>query len=214
MKSDFAAQARQLSNLGHMAEGALFAALGLLALLQALGFISNALLALTPLLMIAAGITIPVILFGHSHKGQDAGMHRRVVLNDPQQRQHLIMASLVLLSGLAEFARLAGILAPLSGYVWSVALVLIGVMFMRHTQHGEHAAMMQALRFHRILGGVIAAAGIVRGIQGWIGDERGLFAFAYALVLLVVAALLLTYREPAGAYTNAAPGEHDAHSAH
>lgn len=214
MKNDFAAQARQLSNLGHIAEGALFGIIGILALLQALGFIGGALLYLTPLLMIAAGITIPVILFTHSHPGVDSASHRRAVLDDPQQRQHLTMAGLVLISGLAEIGLLAGILPSLFGYVWSLALVIIGVMFMRHTQHGEHAAMQQAVRFHRILGGAIALAGIVKGIQVWTGDERGLFAFPYALLLLVVAALLLTYREPAGAYANVSPMEHDPHSSH
>ncbi|HZQ08830.1 MAG TPA: hypothetical protein VFD70_19765 [Anaerolineae bacterium] len=149
MQNDFAAQARQLSNLGHIAEGALFGALGLVALLQTLGFIGSALLFLTPLLMIAAGITIPVILFGHSHEGQDAAAHRRAVLADPQQRQHISMAGLVLLSGLAEIGRLAGILPPLFGYVWPLALAIIGVMFMRHTQHGNHAAMSQAVRSFR-----------------------------------------------------------------
>ncbi|HZQ08829.1 MAG TPA: hypothetical protein VFD70_19760 [Anaerolineae bacterium] len=64
------------------------------------------------------------------------------------------------------------------------------------------------------MGGAIALVGIVEGIQVWMGDVRRLFAFAYALLLLVAAALLLTYREPAGAYANIPPMEHDTHSSH
>jgi hypothetical protein len=96
------------------------------------------------------------------------------VLDDRQQRQHLTMAGLVLVAGVTEIARLAGILpAPLFGYVWPAVLVVIGLLFTRHRQDGDHAAMIQAIRFHRLLGAVLILAGLAKAMQVWEGDPRG-----------------------------------------
>ena len=215
MKTDWAAQARQLSNAAHWAEGVLFGIIGFLAFLQALGVIGGALLYLYPALLVMAGLLIPIILFGHRHEGMHGG--HLAVLDDPQQRQHLTMAGLVLIAGVTEIARLAGILStPLFGYVWPAVLVIIGVLFTRHTQHGDHAAMIQATRFHRLLGVVLILAGLAKAMQVWEGDPRGLIAFVWALILLVAAGLLITYREPVGAYTNIAEiyDESNKHTGH
>lgn len=216
MKSDFTAQARQLSNVAHWALGALLGVIGLLALLQALNVIGGALLYLSPALLIAAGVLIPTIIFGHRHEGVMAHEHRRAALNDPQQRQHFAIAGLILIAGLAEIGRLSGILSAPFSYVYPFALGVIGALFVFHAQHGNHAAMMQALRFHRLLGATLALAGMLKAAQVWSNDARGFFAFAWSLILLVAAGLLITYREPAGAYEDAAAqyrdsGQHTGH---
>ena len=207
---DLAAAQRRLSNVGHWAEGGLFAAVGLIALLQALGWTGGAARYASPVLLILAGVFLPVLLFGHSHG--TAG-HSREIARDPQQRQHLVMAALILVAGIAELALAAGWLAmrPVI-YVWPAALVVIGIMFMLHTQHGDHAAMARAVRFHRLLGAAIVLAGGASAAQRAAGDLTGALAFAAPLLLLVVAGLLVTYREPSGAYE--AGGEARGHGGH
>jgi hypothetical protein len=68
VKTDWAAQARLLSNAAHWAEDVLFGVIGFLALLQAFGVLGGALLYLYPALLVMAGLLIPIILFGHSHE--------------------------------------------------------------------------------------------------------------------------------------------------
>src|SRR5262245_1585534 len=153
-----AAQARRLSNIGHWAEGALFGALGILALLQALDLLTGAARFVPATVLLLAGAFLPAFLFGHSHGTPG---HARVLLKDPQQRQHLAMAGLLLAAGGAELAVVLG--APTGlGYVWPAVLAVIGVMFTLHTQHGDHAAMAKAIRFHRVLGATIILAGMAR----------------------------------------------------
>ncbi len=206
-QDDQAASQRRLSNVGHWAEGALFAIMGVVALLEALGKLGGAARYLPAAPLVLAGIVIPAILFGHSH---GAASHQREMMKDPQQRQHLAMAALILVSGLAELGlRAAWLPFTPFAYTWPAALVVIGVMFMLHTQHGSHQAMAKAVRFHRLLGAVIALAGVARAVQIATKEPRGGFAFASAALLFVVAGLLVTYREPEDAYD--APGDHRAH---
>ena len=207
--ADQGASRRRISNIGHWAEGALFAVMGVLALVEAAGKLGGSARYLGPAPLVVAGILLPLILFGHSHGG--ASDHKRGIMKDPQQRQHLVMAGLILVSGLVELALRATWLPVVPfGYAWPAALLVIGVMFMLHTQHGSHEAMAKSVRFHRVLGSAIALAGIVRAIQIATSQARGAFAFISAGLLLVVAALLVTYREPSGAY-DAPTMEHRGH---
>lgn len=196
MAQDSGGTQRRLSNIGHWAEGALFAALGVLALLQVSGSVGGRSVYASPVLLIGAGVFLPAFLFGHGHGSQG---HAKQIAADPQQRQHLVMAALLFISGLAELALVAGwIMTIAASYVFPAALAIIGIMFMLHTQHGDHAAMAKAVRFHRLLGMTILLSGVSRAIA--LHQGRG-FAYASAVLLLVVAALLVTYREPQGAYT-------------
>lgn len=200
---------RRLSNIGHWAEGGLFAALGVLALLQALGKLTGGARYIAPMPLLVGGIFLPLFLFGHSHGNTG---HAHEIVKDPQQRQHLVMAVLLLVAGLAELALVAGWTTITAvAYVWPAGLAVIGVMFMVHTQHGDHAAMASAVRFHRMLGLVLLAAGIARGVQIATRTPDGPAAYVSAILVLVVAALLVTYREPEGAYTTAKTPDHGPH---
>jgi hypothetical protein len=210
-EQDLAGTQRRLSNVGHWVEGGLFLLLGALALLQTTGTISGGARYAAPVLLVAAGAFLPIFLLGHGHN-HGGGDHRKQLLADPQQRQHLVMAGLLFVSGLTELALAAGWVSIAGlAYVWPASLVIIGVMFMLHTQHGDHAAMAKAIRFHRILGTAIALAGITRGVQIATRTFDGPLAYASPLLLLVVAALLVTYREPEGAYAGAGAAQRGGH---
>lgn len=83
-------------------------------------------------------------------------------------------------------------------YAWPGVLVLIGGMFVFHAQHGSHEAVARAVRFHRLLGAVLIAAGLLAGSHAlW---RRLSLAYLWPLVLLLAAVLLIVYREPEGAW--------------
>lgn len=119
------------------------------------------------------------------------------LLDDPQQRQHLTMGVLITLGGAAEYAWARGG-SLVWAYPWPLVLVIIAVMFIRHAQHGTHEAMEQSVRFHRILGITLVAAGLFAGSHA-LGASRAT-AYLWPLALLAAAAQLVAYREPAGAF--------------
>lgn len=202
MAEDLGHAQRKLSNIGHWAEGGLFAALGILVLLQASGTLSRNGRFAIPVLLLAAGAFLPIFLFGHGHGTPG---HAKEVAADSQQRQHLVMAALLFVSGFAQLALSAGWVTTMAlAYVWPGALAIIGVMFMLHTQHGDHAAMQKAIRFHRLLGTILVLSGVAYVVALHQGRA---FAHVHGALLLVVAALLITYREPEGAYAAGTTGD-------
>ena len=193
MKShDIAATQRRLSNIAHWIEGALLGLLAILALLEALGVISGVARYVRPRVLLAAGTSLPWFVLGHDHV--ELG-HARKILKDPQQRQHLAMSMLLFGAGIAELVATAGWLGA-AAYEWPLVLAAIGVMFTVHTQHGDHTAMSAAVRFHRVLGGIM----VVTSVASVIELAAGAPAVTSAAMLLAVAGLLVAYREPSGAY--------------
>ncbi len=84
---------RYWSNFGHWVEGGLFAIVGVLALLESVGVLSGNWIYAWPVVLLIAGLALPLGIFGHGH-GEDARASRAALLADPQQQQHLIIAGL------------------------------------------------------------------------------------------------------------------------
>jgi hypothetical protein len=161
---------RLLSNIGHWIEGGVLAVGGGLALLDAarpdLGWPRR----WSPRVSVAAGAMLGGgILAGTLHHGGP----RRYLRHEHQDREHLQMAAIITAAGLLESRGEP----PASRLGGAVSLAMIGVMFLRHEQHGT---------------GDAKAADAFRVPGPW--------RFGWPLLALGVAAQLLTYREPAGAY--------------
>ncbi len=197
--SHLAAEMRRWSNLGHRVEGGVLAAASVSALLETLDVLSGGWVYVWPGLLVAAGLFLPLVIFGHGHETYEHMGGRAAMLQDPQQRQHLVMAAILLLAGSAEIVALAGG-SPILHYIWPLGLAVVGVMFVIHTQRGTDEATLKAVRIHRILGSTIILAALARGIQHSLGATRGLWAYAWSVILLIVAFQLLIYREPEGTY--------------
>ena len=180
---------RRRSNLGHRVEGILLAAVGVLALLDSLGFATWA-SAAWPILILIAGLLLLVLLYP-THPLADWP----AIWRDPQQRQHSIMAAAIALAGASESVRGSN---PALAYVWPAALLMIGVLFLTHPQHGTGEAVVRAVRQHRVLGTTAIIAGLLRAAE--FGTGTTLFAVLWPLALLGAAAQLLLYREPEGAF--------------
>jgi hypothetical protein len=188
--SHTAEEMRRLSNLGHLVEGIVLAAVGVLALLHGFGvaWASTA----WPLLILLSGVVLLGLIYP-LHPPSDWP----TLWRDPQQRQHTIIAAVLAVAGTTELLRGGG-------YVWPAALLVIGVLFLTHTQHGR--AVARAVLLHRILGITMIGAGLLRAIE--VGTGAGVFAFLWPLALLAAAAQLIVYREPEGAFEGGGHGGH------
>lgn len=183
---------RRLSDLGHVVEGVLLAAVAILAFLGGAGIAAWG-SAVWPMLILVAGLLLLLFIY-LPHPPSDWPL----IWRDAQQRQHTLMAAAITAAGAAELL--------LWGYAWPAALLLIGVMFLVHEQHGTSAAAAKAVRLHRVLGATIIIAGLLRAAE--IVSGAGILAVLWPLALLAAAVQLLLYREPPGAYE----GTHAGHS--
>jgi hypothetical protein len=130
------------------------------------------------------------IVLGSLHHGGP----RLYLRHEHQDREHLQMAALIATGGgvaaLGE-GRWTG-LGPAS------ALAGVGALFLKHEQHGTGEARLRAERVHRRLGYSLLAAAGAKAADAL--GAPGPWRFAWPALGLAVAAQLLGYREPAGAY--------------
>ena len=192
---------RQLSNLGHIIEGALFAVVGLLALLGNLGTFTWVSLA-WPILILVSGIVLLFLLYA-LHPASEWGL----IWRDAQQREHTIIAAAVAIAGVAE---LLSSRTPALNYLWPTAIILTGGLFLLHAQHGTSEAAARAVRQRRALGITLILAGLLNFVELLNGARFA--AILWPIVLLIAAVQLSLYREPVGAYEVAA--EHGRHAGH
>ena len=103
------------------------------------------------------------------------------------------------LAGVAEIVALAAGLDVLRS-AWPLALVVVGVLFFTHPQHGTDEAAVKAVRIHRVLGGTFVLAGLARSIAVLSGIYKGTVGLGWIVLIFAAAAQLIFYREPEGAY--------------
>lgn len=187
---------QKLSNIGHWMEGGLLAIVAIIALFDALGFVKWQLVWQS--LLFEAGIFLISYLLLH-HGMNKMNLVWTLIWKDAQQRQHLSMAFLLCLAGVS------GIIAKkynisLLLYVWPIALAIIGVLFLVHEQHGTSEAIRRAQTIHTYLGISLILTSIVLTIGLVTGNKYRWAAYIWPELLLITSILLLSYREPKGAY--------------
>src|SRR3990172_9998846 len=191
-------QMRKASNLAHRTIGTVLVVASVLALNEAFLNGSRSLrIAWSGLVTVIGVLFVLSLLFRHELRLLPGWLAD--LAEDPQERQHLIMGLLLTAGGLVEFTHAKGwTTALIWHYAWPGVLLVIGVMFALHAQHGAHDAAMRAVRFHRLLGGTLIAAGLLAaGHALW----RSLsWAYLWPIALLVAAVLLISYREPEGGW--------------
>lgn len=192
-----------LSNLGHWVEGGILAVVAVIAFLQAINYSKLAQKKyLWPGLVLFAGIFLwifIVVLQPFYHGWANTLTAWGFILKDTQERQHLIMATLLILGGWAELKYRKN--PDSHGYLqsaWPVILAAIGVMFILHPQHGTNEAMAKAHMFHQYLGFVFISAGVLKKVET--KSQKRWLKFAWIIPLAIAAIMLMSYREPEGAY--------------
>src|SRR3989338_8183278 len=189
------------SNIGHWMEGGLFLIVAGIAFIQALGYWrSQKALYLWPIIILVSGLSLPFFAFAHHINGELA-LAWKATISDPQQRQHMIMAILVALAGIAEVAYLRSQAKHLVlRFMFPIALGIIGVMFIIHPQHGTSEAVLKAVIIHKYLGTVLIVSAVFRPVDVITKQTRKWITFVWVLFLVAAAVLLISYREPQGAY--------------
>jgi hypothetical protein len=199
-------QLQFISNIGHMIEGVLFAFVGLIAFVQALGYMKRkGAQYLWPSLIVIAGIFLPTYILLQRGFGQ-IGISWNLIINDPQQRQHIFMAMLLVIAGAAEIALRAKIV---QGRLWKFvapgALLVIGITLLFHTQYGTPEAVAESMRKHHYQGASVILVALFRTADILWRPRNKLLAYPWIVFLFVAAALLISYREPWGAYRTQTP---------
>jgi len=191
---------RQLSNYAHWIEGAIFLTVALILFLQVTGRMkARKADLLWPSLILGAGLFLLVYIFIH-HAPDEFGLVWQVILTDPQQRQHVIMAMLLTIAAILQ---LFYVLKKLSfswiPYAWPLVLISIGILFILHPQHGTREAIAYMKPYHTVLGAVVLLTGTTVAFAVKKHTSKVLRLAAIGLLTLS-ALLLLFYREPVGAY--------------
>lgn len=199
---------RAISNIAHVIEGVVLGAAALIIILQAAGrFDEGRAKFLWPGLIVFAGTALLLYLVIPHHGLERTRLQWSFVFGDPQQRQHVIIASLIIVAGVVEILARAGRLHgshwPLA---WPIALAVVGTLFIVHQQHGTGDAVARATLVHRWLGTTLVLAGTLAGIGVVLDRRRGALAVGGGVLLFIAALLLIAYREPEGAYHGSMPG--------
>ena len=77
---------------------------------------------------------------------------------------------------------------------------MIGAMLFVHTEYGTPDAVAESVTKHRYQGTAIILAGVFRAAEALWHHKRKWLVFPWIAMLLVGAALLISYREPEGAH--------------
>ncbi len=188
------------SNLAHWIEGGLFALVSVLAVLVAAKFAKGKAWKYSwPILILAAGLFLPLFLF--THHFDELALAWKATILDAQQRQHMFMAILLIMAGGAEIRYLRSnrnITALQS--VTPVVLAVIGILFFTHPQHGTSEAVLRTAAIHQWLGFTLIIAGILKFAEVLWVNQYPWLAYPWIVFLFITSLLLISYREPEGAY--------------
>lgn len=145
-----------------------------------------------------AGLFLVAFLLLH-HGLQNFKLVWSLISKDAQQKQHLIMAILLIVASAAQIISIKFDL-KLLGYAWPIALGAIGVMFLVHEQHGSSQAVQWAQTIHKYLGILLLIVAALIAVTLLYADKFKWLLYAWPIALLVASVFLFIYREPKGAY--------------
>ena len=190
---------RYLSSLGHWIAGYIFLGVAIVALVQALGFLKSQKY-LWPLLVTIAGLIF--IPFNMLHHGlNELPLVWKVIELDPQQRQHFIIFNLLFVAGIIELLLSIGkIKSKLWRFVWPGVMLIIGLLFLTHPQHGSAQAIAYSKPFHTILGTTLLLTGVLKAAEVLWFVKYKLITYGWIIFLFIASIMLIIYNEPEGAY--------------
>ncbi len=184
------------TSLAHWLEGGILGIVVIVAFLQIVGLlkIKKAQLIWSLAILIAGAFLVPYMLLHHGlDRIKDSWIY---IINDPEQRQHLIMGILLMIAGAAELLfALKPMIAKVWNFIFPVSLIVIGIMFMVHNQHGTSEVVHQLVVYHRYLGSMLILSGLAKAISIW-KENIKIFQYLWILFLLITSIMLISYKEP------------------
>lgn len=196
---------QKLSNLGHRVEGILLIMVAVLAIGEATGILKIKLL--WPSVIVVAGAFLIAFLLLH-HGLSKFKLVWSLILSDGQQRQHLIMASLLIIAGMSEIIYRTWNVNTFR-FAWPLVICTIGILFLIHEQHGSSEAVEWAQTIHRYLGLLLILVSICIVLNITLGETYRWLLYLWPSLLIATSILLLIYQEPKGAYKQ--DGSHESH---
>ena len=202
-----AEEMQSFSNLAHIVEAAILAAVAIAAFLESSGYFQHGWRRyLWPSLIALSGVFLILYMLIPYHGLEQAPAQWAFIFGDPQQRQHLVVGFVALAAGLAEVrSQNVRFLTAATALVFPVAMMGVGLMFALHEQHGTDDAVLQAQLVHRYLGVLLIATGVLRAAEVSQPRKRRWLGYSWSVTLLAAAILLGVYREPKGAYVMGHP---------
>ena len=180
------------SNLAHWSIGFLFIVIALLALLEATGKLKPKFNYIRPTILFLSGLFLP-LGFAH-HIGSQFNLALQATWLIPDQRQHAIMAILLMIAGLAELLSVRYYKnSKVLRLVFPIVFITIGLLFLFHPQHGNAADMMRVVAIHEYLGIAFILVGVFEAFAELFKIKQ--LTIAWIILMLVTGGLLLTYRE-------------------
>ncbi len=190
---------RLLSSVGHWIAGSIFLVVAVIAFLQTRGLLKTKPYLWQSIVVIGGLFFIPYLLLHHSLN--EFPLVWKVIFLDPQQRQHFIMFNLITLGGITELLiSLKKLRAKIFHFVFPTVVVIIGLMFLFHPQHGTSEALAYSVPYHTLLGTVLLMAGLAKTVQVIWSERYKLWKYVWIIFLFISALMLLSYNEPAGTY--------------
>lgn len=190
---------RYLSSVGHWIAGYIFLAVVIVAFLQKLGFLKNKPYIWPILVTIAGNILIPYNIL--HHKLNELPLVLKVIELDSQQRQHFIMFNLIFIGGVTELLiSMKKAKAKLWHFVWPAAILIIGLLFLTHPQHGNAEALAYTIPFHKSLGIILIIAAVGKSADVIWSKKYKWIAYLWIFFLFISSIMLISYNEPIGAY--------------
>ena len=198
---DTPAQLRAASNVAHWGGGVLLLALSVTTLRETRGALArSAGRYLYPALISGGGFTLVAFLLFRRGMG-NLSLAWTQVLRDPQQIEHLWLAAILMAAGGVETLHRANLLRS---RLWELAVPLglasIGSLLWMHIQYGTPQAVEYAKLLHRVQGSFLFLAGAAKTADVLWPSRRHRLRPVWIVCLFISAVLLLTYREPLGAY--------------
>lgn len=210
-----AEEMRQISDLAHWIEGAVVMLAAVLAIWGATSASRAAGNGIRPdaespswaIVILGAGIVLTFFLVFPHHGINRAREQWKFVFGDPQQRQHVVIAALLIAGAASEVLyRTRRGFPRLLAYLWPASAGSIGLLFALHTQHGTTESVARAVLLHRALAFLFIGAALIRAAQILSGGDLSprsryrWLSMTWPALLLAASVLLLSYREPVGAF--------------
>lgn len=122
-----------------------------------------------------------------------------LMTHNSQFLQHFFGGLVFIIAGIAEHIRYGKTQGFLQ-YIAPLAIGLSGIIFFFHQQLGVSTSVVYAMGWHMSFGVFMITGSVFRVIDLLFFESKKGFFFVWIIAILIGASMMMTYREPAGAY--------------
>lgn len=143
------------------------------------------------------GLSIVDVVYHSIHNDPHAVWY--LLTHISQFQQHFLLAFLFMIAGITEWIRIRGGKQWLL-YIFPAVIFLIGTIFFFHQQLGIVVSIRDSMNWHMFFGAMLVIGATFRLLDILFFEEKKLFFTIWIIAILIGAGMLMTYKEPQGAY--------------